>query len=315
MDRRRTFAALALALAAGAAAAPAPVLRELRWITPTLPRAEVVGVLTTAPGECLTPPADAATRAQVAVGRAMFSAPLLLGGQAARAGLSCAACHRGGRGNPHFVFPGVSGAPGTADVTSSLFSSRRGDGVANPRPIPDLAGDPPRVSRAPGDPALRQFIRGLIVEEFDGLEPPPRILDGLVAYVRALGPACNGSVARDLASDAESVDAAAAAAGSAVAEGDIASAHLLLAAARSALGRIDERFAGNADSRRRLARRDAGLRQLQALAASDARAAQAGVARWRGDFQGDLKSLRAGEPASLYAPAVLGRHLTPTAVR
>ncbi|MGF7473737.1 hypothetical protein WFJ45_23635, partial [Salmonella enterica subsp. enterica serovar Minnesota] len=70
------------------------------------------------------------------IGRAAFNSPLLLGGQAARAGLSCASCHRNGRGNPDFHFPGISGAPGTADVTASLLSSHRGDGQFNPKPIP-----------------------------------------------------------------------------------------------------------------------------------------------------------------------------------
>ena len=97
MDRRRSFAALALTLAGLTAAAPAasPPLREMRWIAADVPRADRVRLLTTRPTECLAPATDAAVAAQIAVGRAMFSAPLLLGGQAARAGLSCAACHVG----------------------------------------------------------------------------------------------------------------------------------------------------------------------------------------------------------------------------
>src|SRR5687768_90851 len=71
------------------------------------------------------------------------------------------------RGNPDFLFPGLSGAVGTADVTSSIMSSHRGDGTINPKPIPDLAGPPAEriVSRAAESRALESFIRGLIVEE------------------------------------------------------------------------------------------------------------------------------------------------------
>jgi hypothetical protein len=317
MDRRWPFAALALALAGLTAAAPipGPPLREMRWIAPGLPRADTVHVLTTRPAECVATPADAASAAQIAVGRTMFAAPLLIGGQAARAGLSCAACHVGGHGNRHFAFPGVSGAPGTADVTSSLFSSRRGDGVFNPKPIPDLAGDAPKISRDPGDPALRRFIAGLVVEEFDGLEPPARILDGLAAYVRALRGNCDGTMRRTAAGDAGDAIAAVSVASAALADGDGASAHLLISAARSTLGRIDERFAGAPDIAGRLARRDSELRRLQAGMARDPATTQRGLARWTDTFNRDVVKLQAAEPSSLYAPATLDHILAATTER
>ena len=158
-------------------------LRALRWLAPGTDR---VAALTTQPSECL-PPAAIGDRA-VEVGRAAFRSPLLLGGQASRAGLSCNACHLQGRGNPDFAFPGLSGAPGTADVTSSLFSSHRGDGIANPVPIPDLSAANHKISRDPASPALADFINGLVVDEFDGAPPPPAVRAGLAAYVRALSP-------------------------------------------------------------------------------------------------------------------------------
>nr|QQZ49991.1 hypothetical protein JKL49_25640 [Phenylobacterium glaciei] len=73
------------------------------------------------------------------------------GGQAARAGVACETCHRSGRSNPDFLFPGVSGPPGSADVTSSLFSSHRGDGIDDPVPIPDLSGPRAGLKVAPAD--------------------------------------------------------------------------------------------------------------------------------------------------------------------
>lgn len=328
MDRRWAFAALALSAGSatlagtvsgrvsGRGLAAAPLLREMRWIAADTPRGELVRILTTSPAECLALPADAEkadalTAEQIGVGRAMFSAPLLLGGQAARAGLSCAACHQGGRGNPHFVFPGVSGAPGTADVTSSLFSSRRGDGIANPKPIPDLAADLPKISRDPASPALRTFIRGLIVEEFDGLEPPARILDGLAAYVRALRRlTCGADMPRSAASEAGDAVAAAFAARTALAGNDPGSARLLLSAARSALGRIDERYPGQPAIARLLQRRDDELRRLQADIAAG-RSADRALTRWAKTMTRDTAALRAAEPGSLYPAAMLDRALTP----
>ena len=188
MDRRRARARLLGAalgrLLAGAARAPGLPIREANWLAPEA----AFQSLTRQPAECLVAPAGEAEKQKVAIGRAAFRTPLLLGGQAARAGLSCASCHRNGRGNPHFLFPGVSGPAGTADVTSSLMSKRRGDGTVNPRPIPDLAGPPSAriVSHDPAGRALERFIRGLIVEEFDGPEPAPAVLDGVAAYVRAI---------------------------------------------------------------------------------------------------------------------------------
>ena len=79
------------------------------------------------------------------------------------------------------------------------MSSHRGDGIFNPKPIPDLAGDPAKlkISRDPRKTDLRTFIHGLITQEFDGPEPPPAVLDGLAAYVRSLSPdACRGAQRR-----------------------------------------------------------------------------------------------------------------------
>ena len=318
MDCRRTLAALALGLAGAAGmagAAPVPVLREMRWIDPALPRAEIVRLLTTQPAECLTLPPGPAARAQIAVGRAVFGSPLLLGGQAARAGVSCATCHQAGRGNPHFAFPGVSGPPGTADVTSSLFSSKRGDGIFNPRPIPDLAAGIAKVDRDPQALDLHRFIRGQVVEEFDGLEPPVGVVDGLAAYVRALGGTCGADVPRTAAGEAEAVSAAVSAAIDTLGGHNAPAAHLLIAAARSALGRIDERFAGVPGIGRRLAERDAELLRIQRVAAANPAAARQALRRWTTVFGRDIVALRAAEARSLYAAVVLDRAMPLAVVR
>lgn len=319
MDQRRTFTAFVVTLVsalavgiAGAASLSSPPLREMRWIDADLPRAEVVRALTIEPAECLMTPVDAEQQAEIAIGRAVFRSPLLLGGQAARAGVSCASCHRAGRGNPHFVFPGVSGAPGTADVTSSLFSSKRGDGVFNPRPIPDLVAGPATVDRNPAKPDLSRFIHGQIVEEFDGLEPPAAILDGLAAYVGALGGQCGSDVTRTAMAEAGEAKAAVQAARQLLAVPDQPAAHLLIAAARSALGRLDERYASVSGIDRRLAERDGELRQVQASATTDPASAIGELDRWKRRFDKDTEAMVAAQDRSFYSARMLEAALSTT---
>lgn len=303
MDRGRALARVLIAAAVpagfGAAATILP-LTEARWLAP----ARLADDLTSEPSECLSLPPGLAQRRAIAIGRAAFRAPLLLGGQAARAGLSCASCHRNGRGNPHFRFPGLSGADGTADVTASLMSSHRGDGTFNPKPIPDLAA--PRqdlkVSRDPADAALARFIRGLVVEEFDGAEPPPSVLAGLAAYVRAVKPeACGKAVPITLDRSLAEVDAALAAA----VTSDDATAALLIGAARSTLGRIDERYRlpGLEGERALLAQADAELRLIRQAASAPA------ISSWRARWDQGFEPLRRSEARSLYAPDVLRARL------
>jgi hypothetical protein len=301
--RRRLLTAAAplpLLLAAGADAPDLPIA-EARWVVPEA-RFET---LTRQPAECLSWPREPAARRSVAIGRAAFRAPLLLGGQAARAGLSCASCHRSGRGNPHFSFPGLSGTPGTADVTSSLMSSHRGDGTINPKPIPDLATGRRTIAHERQSRALETFIRGLIVEEFDGPEPPAAVLGGLADYVRAMTPAaCRGAARTGLIMELAEVDAALAAARGA--DGD--SMKLLVGAARSQLGRIDQRFQlGGLEPERALLRKaDSDLAAIQRLGTATAPAA---IDRWLQHWPAQLRNLRRKEARSLFDPTILQRSL------
>ncbi|MCW3846194.1 hypothetical protein OF829_03015 [Sphingomonas sp. LB-2] len=289
--------------AAAFARADRPRLRAERWLT-----AEArLDALSTRPRECLASSGD---RALVAIGRTAFRTPALLGGQAAKAGMSCASCHRNGRGNPGFFFPGLSGPPGTADVTSSLMSSHRGNGVADPRPIPDLAL-PGKISRAPGSPALGIFVHGLVTEEFDGAEPGPAATSGLLAYLRAIRPcAAEGAEAVTLEQALGDVEAAVAASAHALGLGDRGSARLMLAGARSALGDIDERYALTGLEAARKGLREADRQLLDLQLAIDAGAAGIGkrIAVWR--LPARLAALlRRGEPQSLYNRDRLARLL------
>lgn len=316
MDHHRARQGILILAVAGllAAAAPAdPPLRAARWLAP----AARLTALTREPAECLGRPTSASAARSIAIGRAAFRAPLLLGGQAARAGLSCSSCHRNGRGNPDFLFPGISSAPGTADVTASLLSSHRGDGIFNPKPIPDLAGPVTarKVSRDRGDRALAAFIAGLITQEFDGPEPPPRVLAGVVDYVRALSPAgCrdNATVPITLATYLGDIRRALDAADIAWRARDTVATRLLIGAARSGLGAIDERYAvpGLAESRAALEDADLSLAAIQRAIDNDPARVALRMAAWRGTMPQWTKPLIAGEHESLFDPGILRAHLS-----
>lgn len=326
MDRRSQNrrlligAAGAIACCALAAASAALPLRAAHW----LPVDRQLQGLTVEPTECLRPAKDAAAARQLAIGRAAFRAPLLLGGQAARAGLSCDSCHRNGRGNPDLQFPGLSGPPGTADVTSSLMSSHRGDGHSNPTAIPDLSGPPTslKISRDAASRALEVFIRGLIVEEFDGPEPSALTIDSIANYVRALGPqACPPAAEQPIRLASALADARAAVQASqfALDANDRVAARLMLASARSVLGMIDERYAGPALARDRDGLREADRELATIQAAVDAGASNAPlrivawlakVPRWSAALQRDeslslFNPERLANPAGIAHPGVL----------
>ena len=294
---------------AGALAGPvtslsAPLLRAMQWMAP----ADRLTTLTRQPAEC-APRLPATDIPSFEIGRVAFQTPVLLGGQAARAGLACESCHRGGRDNPAFLFPGLSAAPGTADVTSSLLSSHRGNGVFDPLPIPDLA-KPGKISRNPQSADLRRFIRGLVVEEFDGAEPPARVLDGLATYVRAQGTApCPTTAVQEIgvALYLDDIRRANAAAISAWRDGDPATARLMLAGARTALGLLDERFAlpDLEAERRGIRTADSGLLAVQLALDRGDRDIEVRLAAWYAASTDWSAGLRRDEPQSLFNAGIL----------
>jgi hypothetical protein len=325
MDRSRAVAlvvapVIALVIAASALCAafvaaqppPSPSLpTAARW----LPVARRLPALSREPGECLTAAADAATARSIAIGRAAFRTPLLLGGQAARTGLSCDSCHRNGRGNPDFFIAGVSDAPGTADVTTSRMSSHRGDGVFNPKPIPDLSvGSAQHTVPRNRGRALETFIRGLIVEEFDGPEPAPATLDGLATYLRHLHPAAcsDGERPIRLSTHLDDARAAMGAARDALAMDDAQTASLMIASARTALRSIDERYPGPEFERKRDALRAASreLGSIQSAIMREAPDLELRIAAWVAAIPGWSAPLAGDESVSLYAPERLLRSLT-----
>lgn len=153
----------------------------LKWIKPG---ADIVQTLSVNAAECLTEAAS--NDPNVYLGRAAFRSPFLLGGQATRQGLTCQACHMQGQKTSNFFIEGLSGAPGTADVTNFHFSENLGDDVFNPAPIPSLADDVRGVDYNPESRDLEKLVTRLITKEFDGDAPHPDIFFGLLSYLRAL---------------------------------------------------------------------------------------------------------------------------------
>ncbi len=216
-----------------------------------------------------------AFRGDLELGEHLFKTPLLLGGQAAKAGLSCNSCHVNGRSNPAFQFPAISGEAGTADTTHSFFSKTLGNGEFDPVPIPDLT-QPGKVSHDLETRDLEKFLGTIVVEEFGGEQPAPGVIEALSSYVRALRVSGQSpdvefrrrSIARDLA-DAKAM------AGHALSQLDeegSALPILLLAGSRDRLAIIHERLiAGEHDTHRAwLTERSREMGAIQAMLRRDA---------------------------------------------
>jgi Di-haem cytochrome c peroxidase len=122
----------------------------------------------------------------IALGNLAFGSPEVMGGLARRAGISCETCHISGEANAAFFFPGLSGQPGSVDVSSDIFNHAFDDGIFNPLDIPSLRGirHTAPYGRDGREASLRAFVRNVVVNEFAGDEPLPLVLDALAAYVR-----------------------------------------------------------------------------------------------------------------------------------
>jgi hypothetical protein len=207
----------------------------------------VIAALTRAPAECLSDPADAEGRESVRLGRVAFRSPVLLGGVASRVGLSCNSCHPNGHANAMFFVAGVSGEPGTADVTGPVFSTTRDDQRDNPVPIPslvDAASSPPFGTVVPAK-ELGDFLHAAIVEEFQGRAPPASVLSGLEAYLRALkGSACPDPIAAivDFESDSRALLETLDVANTMIAREDWRALEFVLLSIQAAMERVYERF-------------------------------------------------------------------------
>lgn len=280
-------------LAAMAAAAPAAALDDLNWLSPDADRA---GTLTTAPAECLAMPGDPEQARRVSLGQVAFRSPALLGGLAARSGMSCDTCHRNGHGNPAFFIAGVSGASGTADVTSAIFSQTRGDDTVNPVPIPDLTGAGAKTSFGTVRPAhdLPGFVHSVMVDEFQGQEPAPAVAEGLLAYVAALTPAaCPAEPSISLTFDhaARELADTYAVLLATMDRDDRKAADFVLRSLNLALGRLAQRFPGAPETIDALPALGRDLGAIRPLIRDDPDGARRALAAWRVRLDGTLGGL------------------------
>jgi cytochrome c peroxidase len=122
---------------------------------------------------------------QVNLGDLLFSSPIILGGVARQAGISCGTCHQQGHNNPKLFVPGLSSRPGTFDTTGALFEPKSDNHVFDPVTPPSLRGAKHLAPYGHDGrfATLRDFVHNVVVNEFAGAEPSDEILDALVAYV------------------------------------------------------------------------------------------------------------------------------------
>lgn len=281
-------------------------LRAAAWLAPG---GGHLAALSTAPVECFVAPPDTAQAALAAAGRIVFRSPLLLGGPAAKAGLSCQACHVNGHDNPQFFIAGLSSAPGTADVTSSRFSKTRGDGVFNPRTIPSLTGIGALAPAAAADRALHieRFVHGVIVEEFQGWKPAPRVFDALLAYLSALDVrTCPDALSAPirLGDDLARIAGGAAAMRQALEDADPELADFLVVSLRALLGEVYERFdqPDQEPARATLLRLSADLGNLRPQVTAAPKQAVSALVAWQHQLEEGQAGLLPLEPHSLYNP-------------
>jgi hypothetical protein len=134
------------------------------------------------------------------------------------------------------------------------------------------------------------------------------VLDGLANYVRSLSPAAcksRGPGPIELEGKLEDVAAAVRLARETLAEGDQATARVMIAAARSMLGAIDERFqvSGDEASRELLHQAAADLASIELADRPTASMFESWQKRW----PARKRQLRSAEARSLFNPAVVRR--------
>ncbi|MEM7700793.1 MAG: hypothetical protein AAF251_02540 [Pseudomonadota bacterium] len=260
-------------------------------------------------------PSEAALRDELLTGEFLFRSPLLLGGQAAKAGLSCQSCHVNGRGNPHFQFAAISDAPGTADTTHSFFSKTLGNRTFDPVPIPDLtqAG---KVDHNPSNGDLEAFITRIVVDEFSGSRAVDEVIGPLATYVRALRLAGLPKEAdyrsRSLMRDLTDIQATGEQARLRLKAGQWRAASLLMASAQGQMQNVYERLLADLHSEQRSWLVERSLQAGILRRALNARQASASeqMTQWKTELL-ETPDFTGIEAETLYNPRLLAKALDP----
>lgn len=121
----------------------------------------------------------------IAIGDMAFDSAYIFGEPARSLGITCNTCHNKGVTNPQFFIPGLSARPGGMDVSNSFFEPQANNGHFGHLDTPDLRGIRATApyGRNGRTASLREFVRNVIVLEFNGPEPDPMLVDGMVAYM------------------------------------------------------------------------------------------------------------------------------------
>ncbi len=135
----------------------------------------------------------------IALGDLAFNTPYIFGEPSRSLGMSCNSCHNQGVTNPDLFVPGLSSRRGGMDVSNGFLAPHANNGHFDPVDTPDLRGI--RYTAPYGRngrfASLREFTRNGIMHEFNGPEPDPLILDGLIAYMNEFDLLPNPSLAGD----------------------------------------------------------------------------------------------------------------------
>lgn len=121
----------------------------------------------------------------IALGDMAFDSAEIFGEPARSLNITCNTCHNKGVTNPNFFIPGLSHRKGGMDVSNSFFEPHANNGIFGHIDIPDMRGIrfTAPYGRNGRTASLREFIRNVIVLEFNGPEPDPMLVDGMVAYI------------------------------------------------------------------------------------------------------------------------------------
>ena len=142
---------------------------------------------------------DESETALIALGDMAFDSAYIFGEPMQSLGLSCNNCHNKSITNPNLFVPGLSARPGTFDVSNSFFAPHANNGVFDPLDVPDLRGI--RFTAPYGRngriASLREFVRNVIVNEFNGPEPDPVVMDGIIAYMNEFDFLTNPALKKD----------------------------------------------------------------------------------------------------------------------
>ena len=291
------------------ASAEPPDIADSKWIHGD---ADLIAALTEIRSECRTATSDADRMHAIRLGRVAFRSPVLLGGLAARVGMSCNSCHPNGHANDAFFVVGVSGKPGTADVTGSVFSKVRDDQIFNPVPIPSLLDSSARSSFGSVAPVadLPTFLNAAIVDEFQGQPPTATIADALLAYVTSLqSSSCNAPaiIPVSLESDAQGLRETLGLILASLDRDDPSAAKFVLASLRAALGRVYRRFPESIEAREELIGLSLSLAdvRLRLDDEKEERAARAMLASIQERMEASIQKLETKASVSFYDPNTL----------